>query len=227
MPLRQGESAEDGNVRDRLLKAADAEIALRGVGAIRMEAVAKRAGMSRSTAFRHIGSVYELVIQVALVHARRHMVAIRELMSDCSDAFMKLEAALVYSASQLRTDPTISALITEHVNSAHHPKVHAAALEVLGPVLRDGQQCGAIRADLGIDELVDFVVEQVYLAAQADDRSDSAARRRFRHFVEPGIAAPGGVTASRAPFRPEIEVALQTTVAAVEELSRVLREHQL
>jgi AcrR family transcriptional regulator len=192
-----------------------------------MDSVAKRAGMSRSTAFRQVGSVYELVVQVALCHARQHINAIRQLIAETTDVFGQLEAALVYSSSQLRTDTTISALITEHANSAHHPHVHAAAMDVLGPVMFDGGERGMIRTDLDVHELVAFVVEQIYLAAQAEDVSTNEARRRFRHFVVPGIGGADTARATQPRHRPEIDAAVQSTLTAVDELARVLRNQSL
>ena len=48
-------SSDDGTVKDRLIRAADAEITARGINAVQMEVVAKSAGVSRATAFRQLG----------------------------------------------------------------------------------------------------------------------------------------------------------------------------
>ena len=74
-------SGEDGTVKDRLIRAADTEIAARGINAVQMEAVAKIAGVSRATAFRQLGSVSEMLLQVALLRARRHMTAVEAVMA--------------------------------------------------------------------------------------------------------------------------------------------------
>ena len=71
---------DGGSIRDRLIRAADAEIEARGTSVVQMEAVAKRAGVSRATAFRRLGSVSEVVIQVALLRAQRHIAAVHQLM---------------------------------------------------------------------------------------------------------------------------------------------------
>lgn len=83
----------------------------RGIDAIQMEAIAKRAGVSRATAFRQLGSLSEAVMQVALLRAERHMEVVRRLMEAKTGAFEKLEAALVYNVRELPKDPAITALM--------------------------------------------------------------------------------------------------------------------
>src|SRR4051794_18634750 len=146
-----------------------------------MEAVAKRAGVSRATAFRQIGTIYELLVQVGLSHAKRHESGARAAMAEACDTLAKLEAALIYSARELPHDRSVYGLITQHSTSSHHPDVHLTGVRLFTPVLLEGRSNGEIRSDVTTDELVDFLLEQTYLAAEADDRSEDAVRRRFRH----------------------------------------------
>jgi len=67
--------------------------------------------------------------------------------------------------------------------------VHQVAVDAVGPVLAEGQRNGEVRDDLEIDELIDFMVEQTFLAAEELDRSADEVRRRFRHFIIPALAA--------------------------------------
>jgi AcrR family transcriptional regulator len=213
---------DDGSVRDRLISAADAEIALHGVGAVKMEAVARRAGVSRATAFRQLGTVHELLLQVALKHAKRLETAVQIAMAEVDGTLAKIETALIYTARELPADPSMLALITGYTSSSHHPQVHAAALRVMAPLFTDGQRRSEIRDDVGIDELVDYVVEQIYLAADADDRSEDAVRRRFRHFIAPALAPRDGNPASAA-VTSDLTAAVRTALDAVEDLARKLR----
>jgi AcrR family transcriptional regulator len=215
-------SHDDGTVKDRLIRAADAEIAARGVNAMQMEAIAKRAGVSRATAFRRLGSVSEALVQAALLRARRHVTAVNALMATKTGVFAKLEAALVYTARELPTDPSISALIARHSASVHDPRVHQVAVDVVLPVLQEGQRNGEVRTDLDIGELVDFLVEQTYLAAEELDRSEEAVRRRFRHFVIPGLEARGGSEGEYLSRTREVEEALNLAIEALGNLARQL-----
>ena len=221
MVLRSSE--DDGSVRDRLIRAADTEIAVHGFGAVKMEAVARRAGVSRATAFRQLGTVYELMVQVALSHAKRHEIAVQAVMAATTGALTRIESALIYTTRELPTDPSVSALIARHTSSSHHPHVHAAAMRVMKPVLVEGQRDREIREDVEIDEMIDFIVEQTYLLAEAEDRSEDAVRRRFRHFIAPGLAPQRGPSTS-TPAEPDLKIAVQAALEAVEDLAHKLRE---
>lgn len=212
-------SRDDGSVKDRLIRAADAEIAARGINAVQMEVVAKIAGVSRATAFRQLGSVSEMLVQVALLRARRHTVAVEALMSTKTGVFAKLEAALVYTARELPSDPSIAALIAQHSTTVHDARVHQVAVDSMGPVLDEGQRSGQVRTDIGIGELVDFLVEQTYLAAEEINRSDQETRRRFRHFVIPGLAASNGSSGEHVSRTMEVQEAVTVALEALNNLA--------
>jgi AcrR family transcriptional regulator len=214
---------DQGSVRDRLIRAADAEITARGTDAVQMDVVAKNAGVSRATAFRQLGSVSEMLVQVALLRARRHVTAVNAIMATKTGVFAKLEAALLYTARELPSDPSISALIAQHSASVHNPRVHQVAVDVMGPVLVEGQGTGQIRTDIEIGEMADFLVEQTYLAAEEIERSDDETRRRMRHFVIPALAAPdrsGGEHVSRTL---EVQDAITGALEALNNLADQLR----
>jgi AcrR family transcriptional regulator len=219
-------SSDDGSVKDRLIRAADAEIATRGINAVQMEVVAKVAGVSRATAFRQLGSVSEMLVQVALLRARRHVGAVEGIMAVKTGVFAKLEAALVYTARELPSDPSISALIAQHSESVHDPRVHQVAVDAMGPVLEEGQRSGEVRTDIGINEMVDFLVEQTYLAAEEIERSDDETRRRFRHFVIPGLAASGGSGGERVSRTMEALDAVGVAIEALENLKDQLQRNR-
>jgi AcrR family transcriptional regulator len=215
--------AGDGTVRDRLIRAADAEIAERGIESIQMEAVAIRAGVSRATAFRQLGNISEMLVQVALLRSRRHVAAVEALMATKTGVFTKLEAALLYTTRELPTDPSISALIARRSASVHHPRVHQMAVDAMGPVLGEGQRNGEVRNDLQIDELIDFLVEQTYIAAEELDRSDASVRRRFRHFIVPALAASDGSAGERLSLAREAEDAVAVALDALSNLAHQLQ----
>jgi AcrR family transcriptional regulator len=214
---------DDGTVKDRLIRAADAEIAAHGIASVQMEAVAKSAGVSRATAFRQLGSVSEMLVQVALLRARRHVADVQVLMAGKTGAFAKLEAAMIYTSRELPTDPSISALIAQHSASVHDPHVHRVAVDAVGHVLQEGQRVGEVRDDLEIDELVDFLVEQTYIGAEELDRSADEVRRRFRHFIIPALAALGGPGGEHVSRTREVEDAVRTAIEALNNLSDQLQ----
>ena len=217
---------DQGSVKDRLIRAADAEITACGVNAVQMDVVAKTAGVSRATAFRQLGSVSEMLVQVALLRARRHVAAVEALMATKTGVFAKLEAALVYTAQELPSDPSISALIAQHAASVHDPRVHQVAVDAMGPVLDEGQRSGQVRTDIDVDEMVDFLVEQTYLAAEEIDRSDDEVRRRFRHFIIPGLAATKGIDGEHVSRTMEVQESVTTAIEALNNLADQLRRSE-
>lgn len=174
-----------GTVRERLIRAADAEIAATGNASPKIEAVAHRAGVSRATAYRQLGTISEMLVQVALLRARRHMHAAESLMAEQIGVLAKFEAALVYAAQELPRDPTMATLIAQHSASIYDARVLDVALALTGPMLQAGVRNGDIRHDVSVPDLARFLVEQTYLAAGQRDRSDGAVARRFRQFITP------------------------------------------
>jgi AcrR family transcriptional regulator len=215
---------DDGTVRGRLIRAADDEIADRGSTAIQMEVIAKRAGVSRATAFRQLGSMSEVLVQVALLRARKHVAAVHTLMLERAGTFAKIEAALIYTARELPKDPSISALIARHSASVRDPQVHAVAMGVMVPVLQEGQRNGEIRTDVSLDDLVDYLVEQTYLAAEDQDRSAEAVRARFRHFITAAIEARGVSGGEYVSRTIEVENALVVAREALDNLAHTLTQ---
>jgi AcrR family transcriptional regulator len=214
---------ETSSVKGRLVQAADEEITEAGLENLQMDAVARRAGVSRATAFRQLGSISDVVVQVALLRSDRHRVTLKQLMETKVGVFAKLEAALIFSARELPTDPSIAALIARHSQSAQDPRVRSRAMDVLGQVLRDGQDNGEIRTDLELDVLVDFVVEQTYLAAEDIHRSEEAARKRFRHFVIPAIGARGMCSGEYTSRIDEVAAAAAAARDALDALDQTLK----
>jgi AcrR family transcriptional regulator len=214
--------SEDGTVKARLARAADAEIAAHGVDGLQMEAVAKRAGVSRATAFRQMGSIAEVLVQVALLRLQTHITRMLMLIDAKPTVFSKLEAVVVYATREFPADPAIAALIARHSACVNDRRVHQHAIDLVGAVLREGQLRGEVRTDLAIDDLVDFLVEQTYFAAEDVNRSEDSVRKRFRHFVTPALEARGCCGGEHLSRVTEVEHAVAATREALECLTQKL-----
>jgi len=174
-------------VRDRLIEAADLELAEYGTLTGRLEAVARRAGVSRATAYRQLGSIAELSTQVGLRRAQKYLSRMRDAMELKDRPLAKVEAAMVFAARELPNEPIVLALISRP-GSVVDPEVHQITVDLLSSALSEGQRTGEIRADIDIDLIIEYLVEQSYLATHASDRSAGAVGRRFRWFIQPAIA---------------------------------------
>jgi len=178
---------DDDSVRARLVRAADEEMTRQGTTSVTMAAVAGRAGVSRATAFRQLGGTSEMIIQVGLHRSRKHIARVQEIMDSHADVFAKMEDAMVYTTRELPGDPVIQALMAQRAAAVRDQDIHSVTSAINGPVLRAGQADGLIRTDIPIAEMTDFIIEQTYLAAEYPDRSEEAARHRFRTFVAPAL----------------------------------------
>ena len=213
---------DDDSVKARLIRAADVEVAECGIDALQMEAVAKRAGVSRATAFRQMGSISEVLVQVALVRLQTHITRMLMLMDSKPTVFSKLEAAVVYATREFPVDPAIGVLIARHSAFVNDRRVHQHALDLVGAVLREGQRRGEVRIDLPLDDLVDFLAEQTYLAAEAMNRSEAVVRKRFRDFVIPALEARGCCGGEHLARVAEVEHAVAAAREALENLTQKL-----
>lgn len=216
----------DDSVKARLIRAADVEIAECGVDSLQMEAVAKRAGVSRATAFRQMGSIYEVLVQVALLRLQTHITRIVMLMDSKPTVFSKLEAAVVYATREFPVDPAIACLIARHSAFVNDRRVHQHAIDLLGAVLQEGQRRGEVRVDLDLDDLVYFLAEQTYLAAEGVDRSEATVRKRFRRFVIPALEARGCCGGEHVSRVTEVEHAVAAAREALENLTQKLSAAQ-
>jgi len=181
-----------------------------------MEAVAKGAGVSRATAFRQMGIISELLVQRSATPSDTSRQPAPQWRGPPIPWPNWRQRSS--SARELPNDRPVYGLIEQHSTSSHHPGVHLTGVRVLTPVLLDGRS-GEIRSDVSTDELVDFLLEQTYLAAEADDRSEDAVRRRFRHFIAPALMPPGTAEHARPNSESELRTALRRTLTAVEDLA--------
>lgn len=210
--------ASDDSVRSRLIRAADEEMRVQGTTAVTMAAVAERAGVSRATAFRQLGNSSRMIIMVGIHRARNHIARTREIISAQPDIFAKMEDVMVYTTRELPEDPVIRALVAQRPAAVLDQDIRSLTDEISGPVLMAGQAAGVIRTDVPIREMIDFLLEQTFLAAEYPDRSEKAARHRFRTFVAPALRPQppaGSIPTSRAHPNAELEEALATAADAI------------
>lgn len=211
--------SDDPSVRERLIRAADEEMRAHGTASATMAAVATRAGVSRATAFRQLGGIREMIVQVGLRRAQHHIERTRARIGAHDDVFAMMEDVIAYNARELPEDPVIVALVAQHSASARHPDIRAVTTTVAEPVLRAGQQAGLIRTDVPLPDLVDFLIEQTFLATEDPQHSEAAARLRFRRFVAPALR-PQPETGPPASAEEALDAALSAAATAVAAATR-------
>jgi|KBSSwiStaDraftv2_1062776.scaffolds.fasta_scaffold28536_3 AcrR family transcriptional regulator len=188
-------------LRDRLIEAADVELTESGTLTGRIEAVAHRAGVSRATAYRQVGSVSELLTQVGLRRAWRYLTGLRDAVDAEAGAIAKLEAAMIYGARVLPLDSIVADLIARQFTAGRDPEVYEMMNRMIRPTVEAGQRSGELRSDIGVDRIIDYLTEQSYFATFAEDTSAQTVSRRFRTFMEP-VISPSAGACNHPPFGP-------------------------
>ena len=174
---------------ERLLDATLEVAAVHGISRLSVGDVAKRAGLSRQTLYKHFASRDELVSRTVLREAGRMVELVIAAAALHDDPIASLEAAVLETLHLVRDHPLLDRLI-------------ATEPEALLPLLIDGQGAvlGAIRA---ISEQI--IEERVPEApgAEAHSAADLLSRMLISYAV-------------RSPDRPPEEVArfLSTAIVA-------------
>lgn len=202
---------------DRLVRAADLALQRDGIDGVSIDAVAADAGVSRATAFRHLGKRDQMIVAVTLLRSRRFARECTLEMTRQAGAFAKLEAAFIYLVRELPNDPVVRELFAMRSPDDLGPGTHEQAVATLGPVVENGRAAGEIRTDISVDQIVDWTVEQLYLAVQQADRSEAAAIYRVRTFLAPALGAgPEHVVSGNVRSRIEtLESAVKQTVQSL------------
>lgn len=181
--------SQPATVRDRLIRAADHALHQYGPDHVSIDAVAEAAGVSRATAFRQLGGRDQMITAVALSRSHRFARECSAVMARHVGAFAKLEAAFIYLVDALPSDPIIRELFVLTPGGDFVPEAHAIATATLGPAIDAGRAAGEVRDDVSTDEMMRWIVEQLYLAVLHTDRSDAVVIRRVRAFLTPALAA--------------------------------------
>jgi AcrR family transcriptional regulator len=177
------------SARERLVRAADEALRGRGVDEVSIDDVAAAAGVSRATAFRQLGGRDQMIIAVALARSHDFARECETVMARHTGSFAKLEAGLVYLANELPSDPIMREFFVLTRGGDFGAEALTVAAGILGPAIDDGRRVGQVRNDIGVDEMVRWTVEQLYLAVLQSDRSEEAVVRRVRTFLVPALTA--------------------------------------
>lgn len=213
-------AGEQGTVLDRLIRAADSALRRDGVDNISIETVAAAAGVSRATAFRQLGGRDQMIVAVALWRSQRLAAECAATMSQHVGAFARLEAAFLYLIPTVTNDPVMHELFSMRTFDDLGPGGQEVALRAFGSAIEEGRAAGEIRTDASVDEIVNWITEQFFVAVRQHDRSEAALLRRVRAFLIPALAnrqerATPGVVQSRIDT---LESALNQATRALQAL---------
>lgn len=186
-------------MRSRLLDAADEVMQEVGPLALRVDDVARRAGCSRATLYRHVADKDELIREVLVRHAAALADELEAGIDDEGDPADWIAEGLLRSQERVREQWWFTALEREGATAAiarlgGGPRaVSQVALPLVERFLKRVEDRGALRPDITVAEATEWlVVVQIGLLALdvPTDRSRDERLAFLRTFVAHPLLAP-------------------------------------
>lgn len=174
------EQVDYDEMRQRMLASASDIICEKGVSALRLDAMAKHAGIARSTVYRYFDSKEQLVYEVMTSELHQFATDMAAEVSGIKDPVEQLLLGIYGSICAYRTNPRLQRLIgTEHQNNV---ALVTLVLREFPPVMvpyiqpyfdaPDGR--GNFRQDLDIEQVVRWLLNVVLSMAVFGDGGQSA-----------------------------------------------------
>jgi TetR/AcrR family transcriptional regulator len=177
---------DDDEARRLLLDAATRCIARRGNTQFRMAEVADEAGVVRSTVYRYFASRDELLLGLLLVRTDAALATFVRGLGHPQDAARSIPDLILGPLASVDGNPLNEALFATE-STAVNSAIRAGAEPVVdvlmrhyGPLLRDWQADGQLRADLDLRETVHWMnAISHFLLAPPWRQRPTAAKRTF------------------------------------------------
>ena len=195
MPRRNGVVPNDSEAAQaHFLDAAEACFERYGVAKTTMEDIAKMAGVSRPTVYRHFDDRDSLILAVVLRRSRLLVARAVKLLRKRQTLEDQLVEGLLFLVEKGRKDPFVRLLVSpEHMEMAN--RILGGNLpveltyEMWEPILAEARDRGDLRADLdfrAVSRWLTYLI--ILLLGRFDIEEDPAAlREMLRTFVVPAF----------------------------------------
>lgn len=167
-----------------------------GITKTTMDDVAREAGVSRPTVYRHYATRDDLITGVLLARARDLLDRAHRFIDTRSTIDAKLVDGMIFLVDNGRRDPMVLQLVSlEFLEVANRvsdtPKLATdLTAELWGPILREAQEAGEVRADLDVDRFCAWLTFVELILVGRIERlgaEDPSHRRLMERFVVPAL----------------------------------------
>lgn len=192
----------DPAVRERLLDAVEMSLERYGIAKTTMENAASLAGVSRGFVYKHFKSKDGLILAMLVRRAERFNARARTFIEAQPDLTESLVQGIELAVRLADRDPYFGLLVgsatTDPVNRIEGAVEEALRLtgELWRPVLLAARERGELRAEIVIDDLVQWIMylELILLAGRRLlGAADADHERQLREFFVPAVLAEGPV----------------------------------
>jgi AcrR family transcriptional regulator len=182
-PLR----ADARRNRDRVLKAASAAFGAEGSD-VSLDEIARRAGVGAGTVYRHFATKEALFEAVVFDRIGELVEEARALFDDLDPgrAFSSFVELLAREGARKRDLVEALAYDGNRLQIGEAP-IMRALIDVLAELLDRAQRAGAVRSDIGVDDVVAVLTGAAY--AVCHSRADDERTRRLLAIMDDGLRA--------------------------------------
>lgn len=191
-----------GEITTAIRRALMQELAAVGYGRLSIEAVARRAGVSKTAIYRRWNSKLDLVLEIvaAAAHGKLPALDTGTLRGDLTLLFQAVAHALRHPlASQIIPDLLAEAARNPSIDATLRQVLHARQQDIGGRLVSRAVQRGELPADTDPDAAIDLIVGPLYwrLAIARLPLTDSYLERLVESVVA-GLGVNGAVPHPRA-----------------------------
>jgi AcrR family transcriptional regulator len=190
-------SADDSaDVQQRLLDAAEGCFAQFGIRKTTMEDVARNAGLSRATVYRHFKNRDDLLMGVVEREARNTQLVIKERLSGIEHAGDYIIEGIVQALIEIPKRPTLAMihspeayLVTSRLILSSE-RLANVALEIAMPVIEPAREKGLLRKDVDIGLMIEWIYRLIgsYLAVPSTTaQGEDEIREQLRSMLLPAL----------------------------------------
>ena len=190
-------TSDRGDVRDRILAATIEVVAVTGLGGLRMENVARSAGVGRATLYRYFpGGRDQLVNEAITWEVGRFFRELAVEVADAPDLRSRLERGLMFAHRSMAGHRAL-ATVLEADREQFLPRLHETSSLVVAVVrdyLAPAVAAEQLRPGVDVDEAAEYLARMVLSFIPSPGRwdltdPDEVARLVDREFLA-GILAP-------------------------------------
>lgn len=182
--------------KEEILRAAARCFARDGVAATSMEDIAREAGITRMTLYRHMASRDALVVELALHDWEEMSTGLRELLDSIPSAEAKIVEGTVFAVMEISSRRYLQDLLRgTELDAWDADGDKTAFLDTFGSVIRPYVEHHRDELNSDVDDTVEWILRQVLLLVRTEPSrglTPDEVRRQAKTFIVPSVLRSRG-----------------------------------